>query len=120
MSADTALLLKRSRRLLADYALLVVLDLRSAALQLALVLSAVLVAAMLLTTAWLACIVAAVAWLEGSGGWPAGLLVAALLNLLAAGLLAWWARGRLTELPFAATLRQLRGEPPGQADEAAK
>ena len=117
MSADLALLLQRSRRLVADYALLAVLDVRSAALQLAFALAAVLVASVLATTAWLACLVAAVAWLDGHSGWPTALLGAAGLNVLGAAALVWWLRTRLTNLPFAATLRQLRGEaPPVEAD----
>lgn len=117
MSAELAALLQHSRRLVADYALLAVLDVRSAGLQLALALAAVLVATVLGATAWLACVVAAVAWLSGNTGWPAALVGAAFLNLFAAGLLLWWVRGRLTALPFAATLRQLRGEPPGAHPE---
>lgn len=117
MNAEVTLLLQQSRRLLADYALLAVLDLRSAGLQLALALAAVLTATVLWTTAWLGCLVAAVAWLDGITGWPEALFVAALLNVLAGALLAWWARKRFTTLPFAATLRQLRGEAPEQTIE---
>lgn len=112
MNADVALLLQHSRRLLADYALLAVLDLRSAGLQLALALAAVLAATVLAATAWLACLVAAVAWLDGNHGWPGTLFVAALLNVVVCVVLLVWARGRLRILPFAATLRQLRGESP--------
>jgi hypothetical protein len=51
--------------------------------------------------------------LLGSGAsWPAALGAAALLNVLAAVVLGLWVRGVLDELPFAATLRQLKGEPP--------
>lgn len=116
MSADASLLWRRSRRLLADYALLVVLDIRRAALQFSVALSALLVATVLVTTAWLACVVAAVAWLEGHAGWPQVLVLAALANVAAAAALMWWVRGRFTDKPFAATLRQLRGE---SADEEA-
>ena len=118
MSADAALLLQQSRRLLADYALLAVLDVRSAATQLARALAAVLVASVLATTAWLAVVVAAVGWLVGNTGWPGALVGAAVLNIVAAALVLWWVKGRLTTLPFAATLRQLRGEPPGKPDVA--
>lgn len=120
MSAQLALLARRSRRLLADYALLLVLDARSAALQLAQALSALLVATVLLASAWLAGVVAVVGWLLGSGAsWPAALSAAALLNVLGAALVLWWARGRFAVLPFAASLRQLRGADPGVADETA-
>lgn len=117
MSGDSTLLLKYSRRLLADYALLVVLDIRRAALQLAVALSAVLVVTVLITTAWLACVGAVIAWVQGHDGLPGALGFAALGNLVAALALGWWVRGRLTEKPFAATLRQLRGELPGEDDE---
>lgn len=120
MSEPLAHLVVRGRRLLADYALLAVLDVRSAALQLAWALAGVLVAAVLLATAWLACVVAVVGWFVGSGvAWPLALGAAALLNLLGAGGLLAWMRGRLSAQPFAATLRQLRGEPAGGPDRPA-
>lgn len=113
-----ATLLRRSRRLLADLALLVVLDARRAALQLAQVLSAVLVAAVLLVTTWLACVVAFVGWLIGSdAGWPLALAAGALINLVAAAGVALWLRALFSALPFAALLRQLRGEPSTSAPE---
>lgn len=113
-------LLHQSRRLLADYALLAILDLRSAARQLMMALAAVLMATVLGATAWLGCVVAAVAWAGGSTDWPPTLAAAALLNLLAAAGLVWWLRTRLSTMPFAATVRQLRGETHGaQTEESA-
>lgn len=112
-----SLVLRQSRRLAGDYATLAVLDARSAAIRLAVLLSAALVAAVLIVTAWLACVVALTVWLLGAGSsWPAALGAAALLNLLAAALLILWVRGPVWEPPFAATLRQLRGEPPSEAE----
>lgn len=118
MSESLTGLVVRGRRLLADYALLGVLEVRSAVQQLAWALAGVLVAAVLLVTAWLACVVAAVGWFVGSeASWPLALLAAALANLFGAGLLLAWMRGRLTAAPFAAILRQLRGDPAGEPEE---
>jgi hypothetical protein len=104
---------RRARALAADYALLAVLDARRAAIALAWLLSVGLAVAVLAVTAWLALVTGAIVWLLGSGAsWPAALGAAALLNVLAAVVLGLWVRGVLDELPFAATLRQLKGEPP--------
>jgi hypothetical protein len=105
----------RARELAADYALLAILDARRAAITLAWLLSAGLVAAVLVVTAWLALVAGGIVWLLGSGAsWPAALGAAALLNLAAAGAVALWMRRAVfgDEPPFAATLRQLRGERP--------
>lgn len=106
-------LLARARRLAADFAMLAVLDARYSARRAIEILGVVVVTSVLLVTAWLALIVAVTVWLLGSGAsWPAALVVAALLNIAAAAAAAFWLKRRLHELPFAATLRQLRGEPP--------
>jgi uncharacterized membrane protein YqjE len=97
-----------------DYALLAVLDLRRAAVQLAWLVGAGIMASVLVVTAWLAGVTAIVVWLLGSGvSWPVALVIAALINLAGAGLVAWRAKNVLDELPFSATLRQLKAEPPG-------
>jgi hypothetical protein len=44
--------------------------------------------------------------------WAAAIGIAAVLNLVGVGALAWWMRRLVTELPFTALLRQLRGEDP--------
>jgi hypothetical protein len=44
--------------------------------------------------------------------WPLAIAVAALVNIAGAAALAWWARHLVSEMPFTALLRQLRGEPP--------
>ena len=113
LSGLAAMLLQHARTLAADYALLAVLDARRAAITLAWLLSGGLVVAVLAVTAWLALVTGAIVWLLGSGAsWPAALGAAALLNLIAAGALALWMRGFFNALPFAATLRQLKGDPP--------
>ncbi len=107
------MLLRHARTLAADYALLAVLDARRAAITLAWLLSGGLVVAVLAVTAWLALVTGAIVWLLGSGAsWPAALGAAALLNIIAAVALAMGLRGFFNELPFAATLRQLKGDPP--------
>lgn len=106
--------LRQGRRLATDYALLAVLDARHAALGLAWLLSAGLVVAVLLVTAWLTAITAAIAFAFGAEGpWPGALFAVAGLNVIGAGALVFWMRGWFRELPFAATLRQLRGEHAG-------
>jgi uncharacterized membrane protein YqjE len=104
-------LVAEARSLVADYALLAVLDARSAAVRLAWILSSGLVVAVLLVTAWLALVVAAMVWLLGAHiPWPAALAIAALLNVAGAGALLWWMRQLVTEMPFTALLRQLKGD----------
>ena len=113
----TTLLIRHGRQLAADYALLAVLDARMAAVRYGWVIAAGLVAAVLLVTAWLALVVAGAVWLIGTGmSWAAALLLGAAVNVAAAVALVMWIRGAATELPFAATLRQLRGELPAAAE----
>jgi hypothetical protein len=76
-------------------------------------LGAVLIAAVLLVTAWLALVTAGMVWVLGQGvSWIVALSIGALLNIAGAAALGWWIKTLVTELPFAALLRQLRGEPP--------
>ena len=106
-------LLGETRQLVADYAELTVLDARRAAIRLAWILGAVLVAAVLIVTAWVVLIASGVVWVWGHGAsWPTALAVAAVLNLIAAGLLGWFTLKLAKELPFTALLRQLRGREP--------
>jgi predicted lysophospholipase L1 biosynthesis ABC-type transport system permease subunit len=51
------------------------------------------------------------AWGQGAS-WPVALGIAALLNIVAAGVLAWFTLKLAKELPFTALLRQLRGRDP--------
>ena len=106
-------LLGEGRQLIADYAELTVLDARRAAIRLAWILGAVLVAAVLIVTAWVVLIASGIVWAWGHGAsWPTALAVAAVLNLIAAGLLGWFTLKLAKELPFTALLRQLRGKDP--------
>lgn len=89
------------------------LDARRAALRLAWLLGTVLVAAVLVVTAWLALVAGGIVLLLGQGTpWPLALAIAAVLNLLGAGALAFWMKGLVNEMPFNALVRSLRGEPP--------
>jgi hypothetical protein len=106
-------LLGEGRQLIADYAELTVLDARRAAIRLAWILGCVLVAAVLIVTAWVVLIASGIVWAWGHGAsWPTALAVAAVLNIIAAGLLGWFMLKLAKELPFTALLRQLRGRDP--------
>ena len=101
------------KRMASNYALLAILDMRRAAIQLAWLVGAGILITVLVVTAWLAGVVAFAVWLLGHGlSWPAVLGVAALLNIAVAGLVAWRIRNIFEHAPFAATLRQLKVEPP--------
>jgi hypothetical protein len=106
-------LLAEARSLASDYAELAVLDARRAAMRLAWLLAAVLVGAVLIVTTWMALVAAGVVFMLGHGAsWVTALVVAAVLNLVGAGMLAWWTLALIKELPFTALLRQLRGDAP--------
>lgn len=108
-------LLRQSRALSADYLCLAVLDARSAAVRFAWLLCSGVVAAILLVTAWLALVAVGIVWLLGAGtSWTGALAIGAAVNAIGAGALSLWMRGLFREAPFAATLRQLRGEPAPQ------
>ena len=105
--------LGEARNLVSDYAELAVLDARRAAIRLAWLLGAVLVAAVLVVTTWMALVAASVVLMLGHGAsWVTALIVAAGLNVVGAGALAWWMLALIKEMPFTALLRQLRGEGP--------
>jgi uncharacterized membrane protein YqjE len=109
----SATLLRSVRDLAVDYAVLAVLDARRAAIRLAWMLAAGVAASVLAVTAWLALVVAAVVALTDDGtSWGAALALAAAANVAAAVGLGVWIKRRVHELPFAATLRQLRGDLP--------
>ena len=102
-----------ARSLVSDYAELAVLDARRAAIRLAWLLGAVLVAAVLVVTTWMALVAAGVVLMLGQGAsWVTALFVAAGLNVVGAGALAWWMLALIKEMPFTALLRQLRGDRP--------
>ena len=102
------------KRVASNYALLAILDMQRAAIQLAWLVGGGIVITVLLVTAWLAGVVALAVWLLGQGmSWPGVLVVAAVLNVIAAGLVGWRLKAVLDEVPFAATMRQIKMEGPG-------
>lgn len=106
------------RQLVSDFAQLAVLDARRAGVRLAMLLSAGLLIAILVITAWMGFVAAGIVWMFDQGvSWPAAIAIAAVINIAAAAALAWWARHLVSEMPFTALLRQLRGDPPGNPDE---
>ena len=108
-----ARLIGEARQLVADYAELTVLDARRAAIRLAWILGCVLVAAVLIVTSWMGFVAAAIVFAWGHGAsWPIALAIAAVLNIVAAAVLAWFTLKLAKELPFTALLRQLRGREP--------
>jgi len=81
-------------------------------------LSAGLLIAILVITAWMGFVAAGIVWMFDQGiSWPLAIAVAAAINLVAAAALAWWARHLVSEMPFTALLRQLRGDPPKDPGE---
>jgi hypothetical protein len=113
LGAALARLLGEGRALVADYPELAVLDARRAAIRIAWILGAVLIAAVLVVTSWMGLVSAGIMFAWGHGAsWPVALAVAALINLVAAGVLGWFTLKLAKELPFTALLRQLRGDPP--------
>lgn len=109
----------RLRLLISDYAVLGVLDLRRAAVQLAWMVGAGVVIAVLVVSAWMAGVTALIAYLLAREvSWPLALVAAALVNLVGAGLVGWRLKAVLSDVPFAATLRQLKGEPPPPAEKS--
>ena len=111
-------LVSETRQLVSDFAHLAVLDARRAGVRLAMLLSAGLIVAILVVTAWMGFVAAGIVWMFDKGvSWPLAIAIAAISNIVAAGLLAWWARHLVSEMPFTALLRQLRGEAPVHPDE---
>src|SRR5689334_6459265 len=99
------------KRLASNYATLAVLDIRRAAVQLAWGIGGGIFIAVLLVTAWLAGVMALCVWLLGDIlTWPGVLAVAAVLNLVGAGLVGFWLKTIFSHVPFEATLRQIKSD----------
>jgi uncharacterized membrane protein YqjE len=107
----------RLRRLVADYAVLGVLDARRAAVQLAWLVGGSVVVAVLVVSAWMAAVTALIAYLLAAEvSWPVALSAAGVVNLIGAGLVIWRMKAVMSDMPFAATLRQLKSdEPPAES-----
>ena len=104
-------LVSETRQLIADFAHLAVLDARRAGVRLAMLLSAGLFIAILLITAWMGFVAAGIVWMFDRGvSWPLAIALAALINIAGAAALPWGGGHLLSEMPFTALLRQLRGD----------
>jgi uncharacterized membrane protein YqjE len=104
-------LVSETRQLVADFVHLAVLDARRAGVRLAMLLSAGLLIAILVITAWMGFVAAGIVWMFDRGvSWPLAIAIAALINIAGAAALAWWARHLVSEMPFTALLRQLKGD----------
>lgn len=111
LGSALAQLASETRQLAADFAHLAVLDARRAGVRLAMLLSAGLLIAILVITAWMGFVAAGIVWMFDRGvSWPLAIAIAALINIAGAAALAWWARHLISEMPFTALLRQLKGE----------
>jgi uncharacterized membrane protein YqjE len=108
-----------AKGLVHDHAQLALLEVQRATLGLVKIIGAAVVISVLVVSAWMGLVAAGVVWAIGAGAsWGMAIAIAAVLNLVAAGALAWWIKSQIPEVLFAATLRQLKGEPPAADDEA--
>ncbi len=114
--------LHEMRHLVREHATLALLEMQRAGLGLARLIAVTLVVALLGVTAWLALLAAFMVWAMGESlSWPALLLLVAAFNIALAIGLGVWAKRFFSEVPFAATLRQLgsdRNETKGMSDHA--
>ena len=106
--------------LVANHALLAVLELQRAGISLVKMVAAGIIISILIVSAWMGLVAAAVVWAVGAGAnWGIALLVAAIANIAVAVGIAFWAKSQIPDLLFAATLRQLRKDVPNSENEHA-
>jgi hypothetical protein len=102
-----------ARCLVRDHTMLALLEVQRASVALVKILGAAVVIAVLVVSAWMALVTALVVWAVGAGmNVGVAIVIAAVINLIAAAVLAFWIKSQVPELLFAATVRQLKGEPP--------
>lgn len=102
-----------AKGLVHDHTQLALLEVQRASLGLVKIIAAAVVISVLAVTAWMALVTAGVVWAVGAGAsWGVAIVVAAVINIVAAAALALWIKKQVPELLFAATLRQLRGDAP--------
>jgi uncharacterized membrane protein YqjE len=107
-----------AKGLVHDHTLLALLEVQRASLGLVKIIGAAVIISVLAVSAWMGLVAAGIVWAVGEGAsWGLAIAVAALLNLVAAAGLAFYIKKQVPELLFAATLRQLRGEPPAADDD---
>ena len=106
--------------LVANHALLAVLELQRAGISLVKMVAAAIIISILIVSAWMGLVAAAVVWAVGAGAnWGVALLIAAIANIVVAVGIAFWAKKQIPDLLFAATLRQLRKDVPNSENEHA-
>ena len=99
------------KRMASNYATLVVLDVRRAAVQFAWLVAGGIFISVLLVTAWLAGVMALCVWLLGDVlTWPGVLAVAAALNIVGAVLVGLRLKAVFKHVPFEATLRHIKSD----------
>jgi uncharacterized membrane protein YqjE len=108
------------KALVQDHALLAVLELQRAGISLVKMVAAAIIISILIVSAWMGLVTAAVVWAVGAGAnWGLAILIAAIVNIVIAVGLAFWAKSQIPDLLFAATLRQLRKDMPRPETEHA-
>jgi uncharacterized membrane protein YqjE len=99
------------KRMASNYATLVVLDVRRAAVQFAWLVAGGIFISVLLVTAWLAGVMALCVWLLGEVlTWPGVLAVAAALNIVGAVIVGLRLRAVFKHVPFEATMRHIKSD----------
>lgn len=115
-----SLALAHLKALVQDHALLAVLEVQRAGISLVKMIAAGIVISILIVSSWMGIVAAAVVWAIGQGAnWALAILVAALLNIVVAVLLGFWAKRQIPDLLFAATLRQFHKDLPHKENEHA-
>ena len=110
-----------AKGLVHDHTLLALLEVQRASLGLVKIIGAAVIISVLAVSAWMGLVAAGIMWAVGAGAsWGLAIAIASVLNLVAAGALAFYIKKQVPELLFAATLRQLRGELPEADDEQDK
>ena len=107
------------KALVQDHALLAVLEVQRAGISLVKMIVAGIVISILVVSAWMGIVAAIVGWAIGEGAnWALAILVAAIVNIVVAVALAFWAKKQVPDLLFAATARQLRKDVPKENEHA--
>jgi uncharacterized membrane protein YqjE len=108
-----------ARGLVHDHAMLALLEVQRASMGLVKIIGAAVMISVLLVSAWMGLVAAGVVWAVGAGAsWGTAIAIASVVNIVAAVGLVFWIKAQVPELLFAATLRQLRGDPPAADGEA--
>jgi uncharacterized membrane protein YqjE len=106
------------KALVQDHALLAVLEVQRAGMSLVKMVAAGIIISILVVSAWMGIVAAVVVWAIGAGAnWGLAILIAALVNIIVAVAIAFWAKKQIPDLLFAATLRQLRKDVPHKENE---